>query len=208
MAEYSLLPSHALPDYLKAELRVGEPDAFPLTRALDSFCERLSEVVALAAFDLSAATSSVEFRRRELARLGILTHSLDTMEVDRVYETRASLFETRGTLATAELLASIYFPGSTARLGLPFDRSRMGTGAQVRLCDLSDVSTTVFVRAALDAPDQRCREYLENVAVLLPRPFRAVVALPKRPKAPAVRWCLSVPRSWEKRRVSCLILPR
>lgn len=204
MRELELTPSAALPDYLKAELKVGEAGQWPLVSAIDESLAGLAAHAFLKAFDLAGATASLPRRKQELQAIGLGVDALEETQREEVFAKRHAILSARGTLHAVELLAEIYFPGAGVTRGLPHARSRMGRVSQIRLANLADRRQVVFVRTVADYPSALCEEFLTNVDRLLPLPFEAMVAFPIRPQVPAVRWCLSSPRSWEKRRVACL----
>jgi hypothetical protein len=202
--ERSQMPSAGLPDYLKAELQVGEASQFPLVSVLDEVVARLSARAFLRVQDLGGATASLASRTRELERLGMRVDTLSDAERDLCFARRMTILSSKGTLTGVSELAGLYFPGCRVALGLPHGGSRLGQSDRVRLADTSARRHIVFVRTANVQPEARCREFLQNADRLVPHPFEVVVALPQTPREPATRWCLSVPRSWEKRRISCL----
>lgn len=199
-----VLPSSVLPDYLKAELHVGEPSEFALLTALDESV-KLWEFAALKQVgELSGTTLSRAMRSQVLSALGLRVETLTDHEQDTLYGMRKSLFSERGTFAALERLANVYFPGSQCRFGLPYKRSRMGRSAKIRLADLQSGQETVFVRLAHPAHKARCQEYLENALQLVPHGFHVRVAQPLTPARAQEKLCLAKPRSWE-RRLACHI---
>ncbi len=197
-------PSSLLPDYLKAELRVGETDQWPLLRALDEGLDLIAHQALARVFDLMGSTASYSRLEHELRALGWEVAALSDSQREALYSARYAILQSRGTLGAVEILADIYFPGAHVSLGRPFAPSRMGSSARVTLVDRADRRQVVFVRTPLVEADALCAEFRHNVALLLPEPFSAVLAFPKMPAVEPERLTLATPRRWE-RRVPCLI---
>jgi hypothetical protein len=208
MRDQRMVPSQALPDFLKSELRVGEAGQWPLLSALDEGIAQIGMAAFARVFDLAGATASHSRRETQLRALGWEVDALSDAQRAALYTLRYRLLESRGTLCAVDILAEIYFPGAQVALGRPFAPSRLGASSKVTLVDRSDRRHVVFVRTVNTHSQTLCAEFTRNAATLLPKPFEAVVAFPKGAPEQAQRWSLTAAQSVDQRRVPCLILPR
>lgn len=198
-------PSRYLPEYLKADLRVGEAEQNALLTALDLFCQGLSASCFQKTFDLVGNSTSTAVREQELERLGLRFSSLATAEVNRLYEMRSELLSTRGNLASLFLLSELYFPGATIQRGLPYSSTRVSENQTQSLTDVEEGHRVIFVRAAVPVPQERGEEFLFNARKFVTAPYQIRIADPVKPAPERARLNLAFPQSWEKRRVECLI---
>ncbi len=201
------LPSSALPDFFKSDLRIGEKQAHPLPALLDEFADRVAFFSYLSAYDLVASTASLPIQRLELERLGFETASLAEAQRAELYRVRLAIVEVRGTLPSIQRLARVYFGAVRVRVGRGLGPRGTGTVSQFRLGD-EQASRTIWVRLADPATGETKQEFLRNANRLVPVPYRVEVVDPKKVQAPEERADLGQPRSWQNRRLACPTFPR
>ncbi len=176
----ALRPSREIPDYLKTDLRVGESNQWGVVTVMDKLCEHFALRVFQSAFDLQSDTSCLTNQKKTLSALGWFHSTLADSQIRALFHARDTILFLRGTLAGVEQLAQIYFPGSRARFGRPYPKSRFGLGSVVRLAKRRDRHETIFIRTEEVFSESIVAEFIQNARTLLPLGVEIVVAAPRR----------------------------
>lgn len=201
------VPSRALPDFFKSDLRIGEKHAHPMPAFLDEVAERLALASYLATYDLAGATASPPTQRLELERLGFEAHALSDTQRAELYRVRHAIIRARGTLSAIRELAQVYFATARVRVGTSLGCRPMGTASQFRLGD-AQAARKIWVRLSEPVSEGVKAEFRRNAARLVPVPYRVETVDPQQFEIPEERLCLGKPRSWENRRLACPTFPR
>lgn len=201
------VPSRALPDFFKSDLRLGEKHAHPMPGFLDETAERVALAAYLALFDLAGSTASPQTQRLELERLGFETESLSESRRGALYRVRHAIVATRGTLSSIRTLAEVFFDGARVRVGSSPSRRPIGTASSFRLGD-REAARNIWVRLGQTVTEEAKAEFARSANRLVPVPYRVTVVDPKRIEVPSERACLGRPRAWDNRRLACPTFPR
>lgn len=185
MSPNGIVPSSHYPDYLRQDLRVGEPDAHPLAAALDEVFAKWFLLAQKSAHGLLPRAWSDENCDLALEHHGFVTASLAPSVRREFFRALPELFAMKGDVRGIELLASYYFLGARVQRGRTDAVKGLGNGIRLplRAVDVSARDNLIIVRHAGAADAAAIAEFTMNAKRLLPDHFDLLVAT--EPVAPS-----------------------
>jgi hypothetical protein len=187
---------------------LGEQSEFPFSAAIDQIMVDLSERCFESNLNFFSDKNCVHDRRKSLRLFGLQIDSLDDLEVDALYNRRVELLSARGCLSAISILSSIYLPGAFVCKGYPFRCSRLEPDSFFFISDLPSSEHLYFVRPDREWHLERQRDFLKSSKQFTSFPYEVVLSNPNVGIHLGRSSNLSVPSSWENRRLTCRISPK
>jgi len=178
MSHKAVHPSAYLPDYLRQDLKIGEPDAHPLAAALDEVFTKWFLLAQKSAHSLVPQAWSEERCEEALEYHGFQTKFL-TPEMRRLlFRALPRLFALKGEVASIESLASFYFGLVQVQRGRHEQAQGLAERTQLplRATDLGARDRLLIVRIPREASREEIAEFIANAKRLLPDTFEVTVA--------------------------------